>query len=127
MARPHESRMEYTHRTEGNTHHFDAEGLHVAIDPDAKTVRLTRRWHTPGSDYRQSETLNYATGEITGREKTMNGRRRPPDKLPLDRYHFAAIYKMLGELPEGHREAIKSALSSYAPGKWKGIEKLARD
>ena len=126
MARPYERRTRYTHHMEGNTHHFDAEGLHVAIDPGAKTLRLTRDWHVSGNNYLQSETLHYGTGEITNREKTMNGRNLPPEELPLDRYHFAAIYNMLAELPEGNREAIERALAEYAPDKWKGIGELAR-
>ena len=110
---------------EGGIHHFDAEGLHVEVDTNGKTVRLTRDWHVSGNDYLQSETLHYPAGEITDREKTVNGRRRRAEELPLDRYHFAAIYNMLSELPEGHSGAIKQALARYAPDKWKRIKKLA--
>ena len=122
-------RTKYTHAIRGETHHFDAEGLHVEITPKEGKILLERSWNVAGNEYVQSETINYGEKgiELSNRSKTINGRKRRPEEMPLDRYHFAALYMMAKELPEEHRDAVMLALSQYNPNKWKQIRRTVRD
>jgi len=126
MELPGRRRTRYTHSVDGGTHRFEAEGLRVSVDPSERTLTIERHWSASGKKYSQSETLHYGSGPGPGGEAN-EADGRMPGKLPLDHYHLAAMYMMLEELPEEHRDAIRKALSQYVPGKWKGIRRTVRE